>query len=276
VNYSISERESQSKAGFCIFAAISGETRIIIARAYSDFDKRKDDPMRILTAIASFLRRNKHILALSLGLGLACTLAVGASTKGYAEEAQAAIAGRVIRFHVLANSNSAADQALKLKVRDAILAACHGGLAVSGNLEQTRSYLNAHLNDIQQTAAETIRSEGYSYPVTVKLCEDYFPTKAYGDITFPPGEYEALRVEIGAAQGNNWWCVMFPPLCYVDITQGKLDQSGKDELKGALPDDSYNLVEGQSAVVKVKFKIVEWWQEHMRPGTANEEAKAGE
>ena len=142
--------------------------------------------MRFLT---SFLCSNRRTLALSLGLGLVFTLAAGA-TKSYSQETQASIASEVIRFHVLANSNSAQDQALKLKVRDAILAAYHDGLAVADNLDETRTYISAHLSDMEKTAEEVIRAEGYDYPVSARLCQDYFPTKSYGDITFPPGEYE--------------------------------------------------------------------------------------
>jgi stage II sporulation protein R len=101
-------------------------------------------------------------------------------------------------------------------------------------------------------------------PVAASLGKSFFPTKAYGDIAFPAGEYEALKIEIGEAEGNNWWCVMFPPLCFVDITQNTVSDEVKSNLREILNDEEYDIVVKSKAQellpVTVKFKIVEFWQ----------------
>jgi len=222
--------------------------------------------MIFLSKIGKILRKEMKFAAAALIAGVGFTLAFGAYTKAYSENAQAGIAQSVIRFHVLANSDSDADQALKLKVRDAILAELGPALTASASLDETKAYVSANLDEITATAENVVRENGYGYNVTAQLCVDYFPTKSYGDVTLPPGDYEALRVEIGAAQGHNWWCIMFPPLCYVDVTknsgQDQVPASSKAELQNVLTPDEYSLLTSSDGAVpvKIKFKIVEWWE----------------
>jgi stage II sporulation protein R len=124
----------------------------------------------------------------------------------------------LVRLHVVANSNSAEDQQLKLQVRDAILAEISPEFEDLTNASQARGLIVNNIKKIQELVEKEISRRGYNYPAHVELGRFNFPTKQYGEIVYPAGEYEALRVIIGTGQGNNWWCVLFPPLCFVDIT----------------------------------------------------------
>lgn len=180
-------------------------------------------------------------------------------TGRYAVKEQRDISRQVIRFHILANSDSIQDQSLKLKVRDRILADFKDKLSGSENIAQTRDILCREISAISKSAEDEIKAQGYSYPVNVYMARDYFPTKEYGDIRLPAGVYEALRVEIGEAKGKNWWCVMFPPLCYVDVTQKTIPARDKQTLKNVLDDEEYTLVTEKTPTVKIRFKVVEIW-----------------
>ncbi|HHV27107.1 MAG TPA: stage II sporulation protein R [Tissierellia bacterium] len=136
------------------------------------------------------------------------------------EKEEAAFQGNdnIIRFHVIANSDSKPDQELKLEVRDRILEEVGGEFDSCKNIDESRKIIEENLNKIKNIAEDQIKKEGKDYKVGVSLGNDNFPTKTYGDLTLPAGEYEALKVVIGEGKGKNWWCVMFPPLCFVDIT----------------------------------------------------------
>jgi stage II sporulation protein R len=161
---------------------------------------------------------------------------------------QESIAQNIIRFHVRANSDSDSDQQLKLKVKNEVTALLQPMLTNSDSVEQSRSIIAQHMQDIKDTALDTIHNEGYSYDVDVYFEKSYFPMKSYADVTFPPGEYEAFRIDIGDAEGRNWWCVLYPPLCFVDAVYGELPKESKEQLKNVLTDDEYN------AITKVRYK----------------------
>ena len=209
------------------------------------------------------LKKELKILKRALLYGLALTIAIGWATMAYADNAQSSLAQSVIRFHVLANSDSDEDQALKLEVRDEILSLLKPELSNSKSIEETRAAIEGKLPEIESDANAFVQARGYNYHVTASLSRDFFPTKTYGDITFFPGEYEALRVVIGSGAGHNWWCVMFPPLCFVDVSGGTVPEPDKQELKSVVKSD-YVLLSNQErtdhVTVNVKFKIVEWWQ----------------
>lgn len=167
----------------------------------------------------------------------------------------------LIRFHVLANSDSPEDQKLKLKVRDKIIDTMSSDLETSKNVGETRNILINNLDKIEETAREEIYKNGQDYGVRVSLGEHGFPTKRYGNVVFPAGKYEALRVEIGNAKGQNWWCVMFPPLCFVDVKHGLTDEKTKKELERSLTTEEYYLVYSSinenELPLKLKSKIFE-------------------
>ena len=168
--------------------------------------------------------------------------------------AQAALADRVIRLHVLANSDSAEDQALKLQVRDRILAEAETYLTPGITRDETEELLRAHLYDLAAAGAEVVGEAGYSYPVTASLVHDYwFPTKTYTDFALPAGAYTALRIEIGAGGGQNWWCVVFPPLCLGSVSETTQETA----LEAGLTENQVSLMTGEDEGYVVKFKAVE-------------------
>jgi len=218
----------------------------------------------ILSLIKEWYKRDKKIIFISAFIGFAAAGAAASAAYGYSQSVQSGIAKQLIRFHVLANSDSAEDQALKLLVRDGILDTLKEPLGDCETISDTREAIIRNISNIKTRAEEIIKENGYSYPVSVTLARDVFPVKTYGDITLPPGEYEALRVVIGAGAGKNWWCVMFPPLCFVDVTQPKLPDSVKSELKNVLTEDEYGIVTKSGdpgSPYKAKFKVVEIFQD---------------
>jgi len=196
-------------------------------------------------------------------IGLMLVFIAGWLAKVYSEAAQSALAQSVIRFHVLANSDSEEDQALKVRVKDEILSHLQPELSAAQSVDETRFLIETKLSDIQSHANAVVQACGYDYTVTATLSQDFFPTKNYGDITFFPGEYEALRIVIGEGEGRNWWCVMFPPLCYMDVTEGKIPEDSKRVFENLVKNE-YELMSDKTRekkpTVKIKFKIVEWWQ----------------
>lgn len=145
----------------------------------------------------------------------------------------------VIRFHVRANSDSEEDQALKLLVRDAILEELGPELEVAETKEEAREIMENNLEQIEEIGKGVIQAAGYDYEIHAYLTEEEFPIKDYGDLRFPAGEYEALRVDIGKKNGGNWWCVMYPGLCFIDTTGGVVATEGKEELQRILTPEEY-------------------------------------
>ena len=163
----------------------------------------------------------------------------------------------VIRLHVLANSDSAEDQALKLRVRDRILKDGRELFKNAKSEEEARSILSENRDFLENSARDEIFSAGYDYPVAVNMGKYDFPMKVYENYAFPSGEYEAVRVEIGKAEGQNWWCVMFPPLCFVD---GTVDEEKAEEtLRSALTADEFDVISA-SGGVDLRFKVVDVFQ----------------
>ncbi|MDR0903624.1 MAG: stage II sporulation protein R [Ruminococcus sp.] len=148
------------------------------------------------------------------------------------------ITDNVLRLHILANSDSDSDQELKLKVRDEILKETSSIFEASADINAAKAAAAAALPEIERIAKETVIANGYDYPVYAELTKMQFDTRVYGDITMPAGEYDAIRITIGEAEGKNWWCVMFPPLCIpaviadepIEVFNGVLDESEEDIL----------------------------------------------
>ncbi|SHE80919.1 stage II sporulation protein R [Clostridium fallax] len=182
---------------------------------------------------------------------------------------------KLIRFHVIANSDSDKDQDLKLKVRDEIIKYISPKLKNSKSLAESRNLLLSEDEKIKDIAKKCIKDNGYDYKVESSLGMANFPVKNYGNITLPQGEYEAYRVIIGSGQGQNWWCVMFPPLCFVDVTNGQvaIDETEKT-MKKVLSENEYSKInnlkekddgklkkidnkENKKGKIKIKFKIGE-------------------
>lgn len=168
---------------------------------------------------------------------------------------------KLIRFHVLANSDSDEDQELKLKVRDAIIQYLQPKLIKSSSIKESEKIIKSEYKQLDKISKNIINENGYSYDVKVGIEYTNFPTKQYSNIVLPAGEYKALRIIIGDGQGRNWWCVMFPPLCFVDDKSGVIDKETDKRLKEVLTKEEYELItqkdKAQTSRVQVKFKIVE-------------------
>ena len=162
----------------------------------------------------------------------------------------------VVRLHVLANSDSEADQALKLKVRDAVLAASAPLVEDCTTQAEAVEALTAHLSELESAALAVIASEGYDYPVTVLLGEEDYPTRVYESCAFPAGTYVSLRVLIGEGEGQNWWCCLFPPLCLSAATAKSDNEDAFIQV--GLTKDQYGIItETGKTKYKVRFKILE-------------------
>lgn len=177
----------------------------------------------------------------------------------YNTQLQEGIASEVLRFHVIANSDSAEDQAVKLKIKDALTKSLEPTLKNAKNIDEARALINESLYNLEVLSNQIIKENGYDYTATASIERGYFPLKVYGDLSLPPGEYEAVRIELGSATGQNWWCIMFPPLCFVDSTYSVVPDTSKEQLKYVLTDDEYEAVFYKKEVnVKVKFKLFSW------------------
>lgn len=170
-------------------------------------------------------KRYEIILAAGLILTILMSNTIGFIRDGRRLEQ---LRGSVLRLHILADSDSERDQQLKLKVRDALLTS--GILDGADDLEAAEKLASAKLPDIERIAEETLRSNGCEAPVTAELADVDFDERTYGDITMPAGRYRALRVKIGSAQGHNWWCVMYPPLCIPAACEVTDDNEKEHEL----------------------------------------------
>lgn len=179
----------------------------------------------------------------------------------YSGSTQKEIADNVVRLHIVANSDSQADQAIKLKVRDAILEHMQTQYPNGATRDEAAQYLKNSLPQIRQIASDVLRENGSNAQVNTRYGVFSFPTKEYEDIALPAGMYEAVRVELGSAKGQNWWCVMFPPLCVADANSLKLDEQAMSQLRQGLGRANYNLItditEKSNIPVKIKFRIVE-------------------
>lgn len=181
----------------------------------------------------------------------------------YAQNVSTDIANSVFRLHVIANSDSKEDQDLKYKVRDSLINYMNSICANCENKQDAINLVTEHKDDFKQIALDTIKDNGYPYDVNISIGNFSFPTKDYGDISLPAGFYDALRVEIGEAKGQNWWCVMFPPLCFVDVSSGVVPEESKEELEDNLSEEEYALVSNDSDTkIQFKFKILEFFNQN--------------
>ena len=164
----------------------------------------------------------------------------------YAGGMQDSISESVTRLHIIANSNSQYDQQIKLDVRDNIIS----------SVEINKDNMNEVLPETEKKVNEYLEKNNVPYRAKVEYKDTYFPTKTYANLSLPKGKYKAVNVKLGKAEGENWWCVMFPPLCFTDGATGKIDEKGEAYLKKTLTDDEYRLI-SLNDDMKFKFKIIE-------------------
>ena len=197
----------------------------------------------------------KRILILSVLF----TLYIFISCYFYASNSLNNIEDSVFRLHIIANSDSDEDQALKYKVRNNIISYMNKLCENSSSKKETIEIAKNHINDFKQIADKTIADNNFEYTSTVEIGNYRFPTKYYGDIALPSGNYDALEIKLGNSSGKNWWCVLYPSLCFVDVSSGVVPDSSKENLKNNLPDEEYALISENSPAYNFKFKIVEFF-----------------
>ncbi len=203
---------------------------------YKAFNERKD---KILLSVS--------LIAISIYLAFSCTYFT-ASAQSVRED--------VIRLHILANSDSEIDQEVKLKVRDALLETNADILSKNVTKETAKDYFEKSKYHLLKTAEETLKANGFDYGVKVSLQEEYFNTRSYDSLTFPAGQYTALKVVLGEGEGKNWWCVMFPPLCIPAANGIETNENTADYLTQS----GEKIVNGGEKYI-VKFKILEIYEE---------------
>lgn len=188
-------------------------------------------------------------------------LYISISALSYVNAVSKDIEESVFRLHVIANSDSEEDQNLKYKVRDNLIEYMNTLCKDVESKEEAIKIANLHLDEFKQIAEETIKENGFSYPVNVEIGNFSFPTKNYGDVSLPAGYYDALRVKIGNAEGQNWWCVMFPPLCFVNVSSGIVPEESKELMKEELNDEEYSIITKEdSSEIQFKIGLIEWFK----------------
>lgn len=188
---------------------------------------------------------------------MALLVGVALLTGVWLDREQVALADQVIRLHVIANSDSQADQALKLQVRDRVLEEAAGLFASGQTVDQAAESIAQALPALAAAGAEVVAAQGYDYSVSASIEDDvWFPTKEYTDFALPQGSYTALRVVIGEGDGQNWWCVVFPPLCLGSVTETAENAAAL----GTLSPENVALITGEDEGYVVKFKAIELWE----------------
>lgn len=216
------------------------------------------------TNLCKLWKKEKWYWLAAVVIGVLFSMIFGAHwTKGYSEMIQNGIAAKVVRFHVLANSDDTDDQSLKLAVRDRVLKEYGYLLETCENKEETLCMLEDVKQEICETALAEVSAQGYDYPVRVSVVREEFPFKKYDDLIFPAGVYDALRIEIGNAEGQNWWCVLYPQMCFVDAAWGYTTDESYRRLKNTLTEEEFLVVsalEQEGEFPKIKMKILEFWK----------------
>ncbi len=199
-------------------------------------------------------KRDLFLCITCLLIAFLLTLADGRSN----DEALAArIAPEILRFHVLANSNSTQDQNLKLKVRTMLLNSIYEDLGENASLDDTKTYIRSHESTLEKKAENYMKNLGFNYPAHMELTDCYFPTKTYGDMVFPCGTYEAVRVKIGEGKGHNWWCVLYPPLCFTDSSYAVVPDTSKEILRHSIDESDYLKLRKEPVKIHVKLKVLD-------------------
>ena len=202
--------------------------------------------------------KKKSVIGYIIGI-LLMMVGVMGGFYGRKKIVQEQIAEKVLRFHVLANSNSEEVQKLKLQVRDAIGGLLQEKMAQVENREECEKFITEWIPKIEQTAAAVIEENGYDYSVCARLEETDFPVKTYGAYTFPAGRYEALRVTIGEGAGENWWCVLYPNMCFENSMYEVVDERGEKALREVLDEKEYEAVlkEGN---YQIRLRILDFFR----------------
>ena len=203
---------------------------------------------------------NRKALVVVIFFVLASATACGMHLKqNNNDPLQPRIAQKILRFHILANSDSDVDQDVKKKVRDAVGQMLEPKLAESKGLSDTERIVEENMEAIVETAERTLKANGFSYGASARLARVDFPVKTYGDYTFPAGNYEALQVTLGKGEGHNWWCVLYPNMCFQGSVYEIVDKKADEELRQVLTTEEYRDV-FDSGNVKIRWKFLEYFR----------------
>ena len=214
-----------------------------------------------MSIIPSLIKRKETCMMASTKKLLICTfilLTVALLAGLFPIHGESEIYDTVVRLHVLANSDSEEDQALKLKVRDRVIELVTPAVKDCKSQSEAEAAITEIMDDLESAARDVVAEEGYDYDVTLLMGEEYYPTKTYETCAFPEGEYLSLRVCIGEAEGQNWWCCLFPPLC-LSAASEESEQSNEDAfISVGLTGDQYKIItESHKPQYKARFKILE-------------------
>lgn len=205
-------------------------------------------------------RINQTIFILALTIAALVTgLAVWKIRVNAQTRTQEHLAQEVLRFHILANSDSEQDQTLKIEVRDEVLAYLEQTMPDDMDGAETKEWMRCHVEELKDVSRAVVDAEGHDYPVNAAVTTCWFPDRTYGEVTFPAGNYEALRIEIGAAKGHNWWCVLYPNLCFLDAANAVVPEEGKKKLQNVLSEEEYSQITSTS-----DFKISWYFPELLK------------
>ncbi|ONI45844.1 stage II sporulation protein R [Candidatus Epulonipiscioides gigas] len=207
------------------------------------------------------MRIDRFLAIVSLSVVLCLLFALfWLNIKAFAKHTNLLLKEEVIRFHILANSDTTEDQLIKEHVRDAVIGHMEPILSKASSVEESRELLNENMNLMKEISEDVIKLWGKDYAINIELADTPFPTKKYDNVVFPTGIYEACRILIGEANGQNWWCVMYPPLCYLDVATGVVPLK-ENELKENLTDEQYEIIAfQQEKPYKIGFKLLEWFE----------------
>lgn len=219
----------------------------------------------------SFLQKNSIFLLLTVLVGLLGITFIHLRKNAVYAATQQELASHVVRFHVLAESDSKEDQELKLLVKTAVLEYMEQPLARASSAEEALAILERYTDDIIRVASDTLAEQGSTLSVQAGTELVYFPEKTYGDLTFPAGYYTAYRILLGSGEGQNWWCVLYPPLCFIDVTHSIVPEESKEEIKSFLSEEEYALITAEDTTilssdtnhdsqntVEIRFRLLDW------------------
>ena len=197
-------------------------------------------------------KHTRKLINISLALAMSACLII--SMTGFTNSCDD-MYQNIIRIRVIANSDSDIDQSVKLKVRDSILSYSKELFNKATTYDDAVLIAKGNVQDINQNALQTLLQNGLEYSVTTEIRQEYFDTRKYDEFSLPAGSYETLVVTLGEGKGENWWCVMYPPLCFSELST----ESNKKEMKKVLSETEYELVTSDTPKVLIKFKTVELW-----------------
>ncbi len=175
----------------------------------------------------------------------------------YSKEVSANLCDNFFRLHIIANSNISHDQNIKLKLRDYLIEYLNENNLATSSKEITMSNIKSILPELTALCNNFLKENNIPYTSKLEIGTFYFPTKHYENISLPKGYYDALKISLGNASGENWWCSLYPPLCFFSSSQGVITDEADNNLSESLPREEYNLIKSSSKPIKLKFKLLE-------------------